>query len=198
MFHPEKKSINTGGLLLTEVLVAVAALTAGVIALGTITTSAISTAILSRDYLVADSLAIEAVETVKNLPFTNQLRKPGKKKCWLMLDANCSTFPQPSNYIVSLNNGLFELKSAGASELDLDTGLNSNSQPYQLYLENGMYVGSTDAKAANLKTRFFRSVKFTSVNDVNYDSAVFEVKVQWKDGAKTREIKEVIGLDNSI
>lgn len=196
MFYSEKKSINTGGLLLTEVLVAVAALTAGVIALGTITTSAISTAILSRDYLVADSLAIEAVEIVKNLPFTNQLRKPGQKKCWLMLDVNCNAPVQPSNYIVALSNGLFELKPANNNDLNLDS--NANSAPYQIYLENGMYVGSTSDKAANLKTRFFRSVKFINVDNISYDSATFEVKVQWKDGAKTREIKEIIGLDNSI
>lgn len=187
--------IGVGGMVLTEVLIALATLTTAVIALGTITTSSISTTILSRDYLVAGGLITEAEAVVQNLPLTNQLRKPGQKKCWLMLDANCSTFPQPSNYIVSLNNGLFELKSAGGNELNLDTGLAANSARYQLYLENGVYTGSTIAKPANLKTKFFRSVKFTNVTD---DSVTFEVKLQWKDGAKTRGIKKKVTLYNHI
>lgn len=185
--------LATGGLLLTETLIAVGTLAAGVIALGTITNNSISTTILSRDYLIAKPLTDSAVEVVKNLRHTNRLKKPDKKNCWLMLDANCSSFPQPEpvNYVIALNTGLWELKSVGSNELNLDSGSTLNSSPYQLYLENSRYV----VKPTSLKTQFFRSVKFTSISD---DSATFEVKLQWKDGAKTREIKKVIGLDNSI
>lgn len=69
--------IGVGGMVLTEVLIALATLITAVIALGSITTSSISTTILSRDYLVAENLVTEAVKIVKNLPNTNRLRKPG-------------------------------------------------------------------------------------------------------------------------
>lgn len=188
-------SNGVGGMILTESFIALATLTTSAIAMGMVNSSAISASALSRDYLIAENLMAEAKEVVKNQKATNYLRKPGQKQCWMMLDRNCSTFVQATNYIVVFNNGLFELQETGESELNLDGGSHQNFLPYQLYLENLMYVGSKDAKEDILKSKFFRSVKFTEVTD---DSITFEVKMQWKEGVKTRELKERDTIYNYI
>lgn len=189
MFHSRKKF---SGVILTEVLVALATLATGVIALGTITTSSISTTILSRDYLVAEGLVTEAVEIVKNIRDTNWLKKPNNKECWLTIGGACNLPVAGANYIPVFINGVWVLSNMGQNDLNLDI-----NPPgfYQLFLDaNQQYVYGNGPT----KSKFSRSVKFTNVDNVNYDSATFEVKVQWKDGAKTQEIMEEVILHNSM
>lgn len=192
------------GFILTEVLVAIASLATGVIVLGTITNNALSTINLSKEYLVAQNLVTEGIEVVKNLSYTNQLIYPDKKQCWLALGANCTLIPaNNSNYIVVLSNKVLKLiKSGGNTPLNLDSSSNLSKTPYQLYIENSRYVGYTPPPAGATTSKYFRSIKFVSITDTDADavtdSATFEVKVQWKDGAKTREINKKITLNNSI
>lgn len=187
------------GFVLAECLVAIASLATAAIVAGFITTSAMSTAGLSRDYLIAGNLATEGIEAVKSLRDTNWMLYPDKKQCWLVLGACTSPPTLPannSNYIIVLSNGVLQLiKSGGNSPLDLDSSSVLNKTPYRLYIENSRYVGYPAPPAGATASKYFRSVKFV---DVTNDAATVEVKMQWKEGVKTREISKKITLNNYL
>lgn len=202
---PHSKKFTAAGLVLTEALIAVATLAFGVVALGSITNNAISTAILSKDYLVAGGLVKEGVEAVKDIRYSNWLLKPNDTAtCWLRLvpdntsDPNCGYTASTTNYIVTSNNGSWSMQSAGGAVLNLD----SESNPrYTLYLDSNPdtagYYASLSNLAANSTTitasRYYRSVNFTKVDS---NSATFTVTVEWKDGAKTRDLNKTITIYN--
>lgn len=191
------------GFILAECLVAIASLATGVIVLGTITNNALSTINLSKDYLIAQNLVTEGIEAVKNFRDTNWLLYPNKKNYWLSLDSNGNSPASDSNYIIVLSNGILQLiKSGGNSPLDLDSSSVLNKTPYRLYIENSRYVGYPAPPAGATASKYFRSIKFVSIIDTDADNitdaATAEVKVQWKDGAKTREISKKITLNNYL
>ncbi len=193
------------GFALAEVLITLAALTTTVIVLGVITNNALSTTNLSKDYLVAQNLVTEGVEAVKNLRDTNWLIYPDKKQCWLTLVANCTTQGpnNNSNYIIVLSNGVLKLfKPSGDNPLDLDSSDLSNKTPYRLYIKNSQYVGYPAPYSGAITSKYFRSIKFISITDTDADNVTdyvtIEVKVQWKDGAKTKEINKTITLNNYL
>lgn len=189
------------GMVLTEALVAIATLAMGVIALGTITQNSIGTTILAKDYLVARGLAKEGEEAVKNIRYTNWMLKAANKNCWLRInpsnlaDPNCGSLATANSYYVAtLNGGVWTLKSESAAP-NPDTPTASTTSPFLLYSDdNGYYPVST--KPLNSKpSKFYRSVQPTSITA---DAATFNIKVQWKDGAKTREINRSLTMYNYL
>ena len=193
------------GFVLAECLVAISSLATAAIVAGFITTNALSTTNLSKDYLIAQNLVTEGVEAVKALRNTNWLLYPNKKECWMTMVANCSS-PKPadnSNYIFVLGGGVSQLlNSVINNSLNLDSSSNLNKTPYRLYIENSRYVGYPASPPGATASKYFRSIKFISIADTDADAvtdaATIEVKIQWKDGAKTREISKEVILYNYL
>lgn len=185
-----KRFRNKKGSILAEALVAVTTLIAGVVAVSTIINNAISATVVSKDYLVAENLANEAVESIKIIRDTNIMKWPQfKDTCWKV--ANPATVADPgacagrsivgnNNYLAKLTGANWSLDVSGQGDLDLSSIQNA-SGAYNLYLKNGTYLHDPSGAAS----KFYRSVKAISVNA---NSADFEVKVQWLDGVKVREI----------
>lgn len=189
--------VSRAGMVLTEALVAIATLAMGVMALGTITQNSIATTILAKDYLVARGLAKEGEEIVKNIRLTNRMQKPSDSTCWLRPDvaSACSSKMTANNYfIASLNaSSIWVLTDKGSTLPNPDTPGISSTGIFRLYSDaNGYYP---TAKAGTTASKFYRSIKPTVLTD---DTATFEIKVQWKDGAKTREINRFITMYNYL
>lgn len=191
MPHSKKRGARLG-MVLTEALVAISTLAMGVIALGTITQNSIGTTILAKDYLVARGLAKEGEEVVKNIRYTNWMLKPADKSCWLRIDVakDCST-PVSGNYFVaSVNNGAWIMTDNGADAPNLD----ADAGAFQLHVDKDGYYPA--AKEGATPSRFFRSIQLTAIDGDN--SATFNTKVQWKDGAKTLEINRSLTMYNYL
>lgn len=172
---------NKKGLVLTEALMAVAMLAIAVTIMGSIYRNAISTTILSRDYLAAHNLATEAIEAVKDLRNTNWMREPNDPSCWLRADvtANCNNkVAANKNYTVERDNQLQWYLKEQTGPLDLSDG---NDGVYALDVKAGIEP-------------FYRSVKATFADNTK---ATFEIKVQWRDGAKILNVNRDLTLYNS-
>ena len=197
------------GIVLAEALVAIATLAMGVLALGTITQNSIATTVLAKDYLVARGLAKEGEEAVKNIRLTNWMLKPAPNdtvKCWLRItpsnsvDPNCNTSAATGKYYISiLSNGIWTLQNGGITALDLDKSPASTNQQFVMYLDPTGYSSSLTAKTGTgvSVSKFYRSVYLTNLAADN-SAATFNIKVQWKDGAKTMEINRSITMYNYL
>lgn len=197
MKTPTKK-----GMVLAECLTSITILTICIVILsGVITSSATSTA-MSRDYVIAQNLANEAKSIVKIIRNSNWMIRPEEKdKCWLVkkpsdiigttpsctptISANTSDFYIPS---FDTSTGAWSLKTASATDLDLSNNQDSTNSKYLLRLkdiENGvtMYLQNPN-DTSETATKFYRRIKFTSTAN---GIANFEIKVEWKDGAKVRK-----------
>lgn len=196
------------GMVLTEALVAIATLAMGVIALGTITQNSIGTTILAKDYLVARGLAKEGEEAVKNIRYTNWMLKAADKSCWLRINPNDSVDPNCGSlatagtyYVATLSGGVWTLKGEGSTLPNPDKPSENTTAPFRLYLNSnsdssGYYSLSTKPVTA-IASKFYRSVYLTSIA-VDNSTATFNIKVQWKDGAKTREINRSLTMYNYL
>lgn len=198
------------GLILTEALVAIASLTLGVVALGTVITNATSTTKVSKDYLLAQNLATEAIETVKNIRDSNWLIQPSRRECWLVLNprlvGNCvpESASVGSNYIAIFDDdeNKWSLQTSGASgELDLaaNVGTLASQDPYRLYIEDrgGVDFYVNTGGASGTASSFYRNIKFSEIDPDN-DFANLEITLQWFDGAKVRTIKQDAILYNHL
>lgn len=199
------KNSKNSGMILTEALVAVATLATGVIILSSIINNSISSTIVSKDYLIAQNLLTESVEAVKNIRDTNWLIRPDKKECWLMTDPdnpNCdAALPEKnSNYVTVFGNSGWKLhKIANGDGLDLASSQAAlTAPPYRVYqkaimADTKQYVNAENALQDSSK--FYRTVKFSNVS---IDSAFFEAKVQWADGAKVRTVSRSFTMYNYL
>lgn len=198
------------GLVLTEALVAMASLTTAVIISSTIINNAISSIAISRDYLIAQNLTTEAIEAVKIIKDSNRLIAPSKKFCWRVLDpaqlaakiqqgvnivnlSDCGPYANTFfNYVPLFQNNYWKLLSKGPTVLNLTPGNDPNV--YQIHIkEEADFKQFINDTALNNESKFYRSVKFSTINA---QEAIFEVKVQWKEGVKVRTINRKIKLNN--
>lgn len=200
MPHPSKLphgKVSRAGMVLTEALVAIATLAMGVMALGTITQNSIATTILAKDYLVARGLAKEGEEIVKNIRLTNRMLKPADSTCWLRptVSGACNVNMTTNNYFVaSLNaSNIWILTDKGSALPNPDTPSVGTTGVFRLYSDSNGYYPT--AKVGATPSKFYRSIKPTTIAP---DTATFEIKVQWKDGAKTREINRFITMYNYL
>jgi len=180
-----KKHNKKLGIILTETLIAIGMIAVGVVISSSIINSSITTIKTAQNFLTAQNLITEGIESVKNIRNTNWLKNPNESSCWLRTDVtidDCSsaTFPNTTdNYIADNGSGIWKITEVSAQELDL-SGTNVTGQElYRLYIDdNGLY---TNNASGNTSSNFYRSVKFTKITA---DQAEFEIKVQWKDGVK--------------
>lgn len=192
------------GSILAEALVAVTTLIAGVVAVSTIINNAVSATAISKDYLVAENLVNEGAESIKIIRDTNIMKWPQFiDLCWLVKNPKANNLPGPNgagcqqewpiagtNYLTRGDGGHWKLVPSGARE-ELNLGVNVNAQaPYRLYLKSfgispNNYSEYLHDPNSSVASKFYRSVQATSVQP---GSANFEIKVQWLDGSKVREI----------
>lgn len=188
---------NTAGLILAEALVAIATLAIAAVALSSIIQNAIAITEVSQDYLIAQNLATEAIEAVKDVRQSNLLIRPrdlfpGSQACWLVLNPqlivdpahDCSPLPvADSKYIVKMEGGQWKMEQ-GANQKAF----------YRLALVDEQYVYSL---AAANQTKYYREVRFIDVPEGN-QRATFEVTVEWTQGAKVRQIVRRYTLYNQL
>ena len=184
------------GLILTEALVAIGMMAIGAIVLGSIITNAVSTTALSKNYLLAQNLATEGIEGVKNLRDTNWLREPIDRSCWLSLnpeDVCGKKVEEEMTFIVKQNDYDQWIMQNLSTELDLEG--DEKYEEYRLYVKeiDGTYDIYVHNPAGTDPSPFYRGIKFTKVTG---DSATFETKVQWFEGAKVRTIVRTVTLYN--
>lgn len=200
------------GLVLTEALVSIASLTLGVMVLGTIITNAVSTTRVSKDYLLAQNLITEAIETVKNIRDTNWLLQPTDRNCWLVLNPagglGCgASATVGANYIAVFNNPGWILQSSGAAdELDLAANIAAlaSQEDYRLYIDS-LELNDGDvadfyrdsAGALGVASDFYRNIKFTEIDPGN-DFARLEITVEWLESARVRNITREFILYNYL
>ncbi|MCK9185831.1 hypothetical protein M0P48_00125 [Candidatus Gracilibacteria bacterium] len=195
------------GVVLAEAIVTISILIMCAIIAGSIFTNASTTTSLSKDFLIANGLAIEGAESVRNIVYTNRMILPTDKTCWLTLDPatinldnkTCvSVAAKEVNYIPfekatgDQTKGKWKLDNGGATELDLSKGAVANTA-YLLYVskDNGRYTTSSANDA--VASKFYRSVRFLNVDD-NY--ATLEVEVAWFEGSKPWNTTTVVYLIN--
>lgn len=194
------KTHTKKGMVLAECLTSITILTICIVILsGVITSSATSTA-MSRDYVIAQNLANEAQNVIEIVRNSNWMIRPDEKdKCWLVKDPSIILTPSKScssSNLISANTGNFYIPvfttSTGAWYLqkttttDLNLSDSTSDSSYLLTLTDigdgvTMYIQNSTSETA---TKFYRRIKFTSIAG---EIAAFEIKVEWKEGAKVRK-----------
>lgn len=195
------KKLQKKGMILTEVLVAIGGLMTALFVLSSIMSSAWSTIAASKNMLIAQNLATEAIEGVKNLRDTNKLLEPNDKTCWLRIDptADCKTIAKEGgNYVVTqLVGGQWTLAGNYAAMLDINDsgGIDGVDGNYLLKIVKvaGDLSGYKHEGNVTDASIFYRGVKF---NVVEEEFATFEVLVQWMEGAKVKEIQQQVTIFN--
>ncbi len=201
---------NIKGLILTEALISMATLVIASVVMSTIIQNSLSTTTMARDYMIAQNLATEAIEAVKAVRDTNVMIRPpeinpGAASCWLTMDpstiidplANCVTAVEDKNYLVMQSLGRWRMNSAPAEDLNLNS-VNVAQNSYQLFFDKGRYVHPANFGAAGITpSQFYRSVNFTDIA-VDGSSATIEVKVEWKNGKKIRNVIRTYTLFNTL
>ncbi len=206
---------NIKGLILTEALISMATLVIASVVMSTIIQNSLSTTTMARDYMIAQNLATEGIEAIKAIRDTNMMIRPpelnpGAASCWLTTDpstiinpqANCNTAVEGKNYLVMQSVGRWKMGGAPAEDLNLNSVNAAAQNSYQLFFEKGRYVHPLNLGAAGLTpSQFYRRVRFT---DIAVDgngaaiSATIEVKVEWKNGKKIRNVIRTYTLFNTL
>jgi len=189
------------GLVLTEALITISILVSCAIIAGAMFTDAVTSTAVSRDFLIGNGLALEGAEAVRNIVATNKMLTPNDPTCWLRVNPavdNCGGVATAGfNYIPeeqadnSQTRGKWLLISGDVTDLDLSNGADSNKK-YLLYLNN-VTKRYTDISTDAVASKFYRSIKFTAVNDAY---ATFEVRVSWFEGVKAWSTSSVVYITN--
>ncbi|MFH1218617.1 MAG: hypothetical protein V1679_02145 [Candidatus Peregrinibacteria bacterium] len=209
---------NIKGLILTEALVALSLLATAALILGSMVNSAAGGTRISKNYLIAQNLATEAIEGVKNVRDTNWLVRPDVKDAWLQLDPSIEgeeseRAEDTFSYIVSQEEGQWKM-FLQIIDLDINGQINLMS-PFRLCkevfktetigdddLKFEKYVQTGEECDAGLESDFYRSATFGEFvfidADLIEDAVTVYVKVQWLEGAKVRTIERSTTLYNSI
>jgi type II secretory pathway pseudopilin PulG len=189
------KIFNKSGETLLEVLIALTIVTVAAAAAGSAIMAAVQGLSLSKNYLIAQNLADEGLEAVKNIRDTNWMKYTiNKSTCWLVIGdttnlegKDCKTaksfeytpsLPGEStrnDYKLSFSNGRW---NATVQTSDIDTDINL----YKLGLKDGKY--QNDESGAPV---FYRAIRVSDPIDAgegNIDSITIESIVKWYEGSK--------------
>ena len=161
--------------------------------------SAMQSVALSRDYLVAQNLADEAIEIVKNIRNTNSMISSiSVNECWTVIDpgTDCSI---ANNKLTAGNHYIPILKDDSRWKLEdklAQSPINSNFQIYKKEIGtpgSGIFSYTNDGTGSLTPTNYYRYIK---VLEENTDSVLIEVKVWWYTGAKVNELKGLTLITN--
>lgn len=181
-FHPAETLI--------EILIAVSVLMIALAPAGALYVNSIKDTAMNRDFLVAETLAEEGIELVKNIRDTNALRFSSKaKECWnAKLEAdinNCGTekigegFYRISMDLLSANFPVkLESQSAGFDSSAPQDG-------YKLKLDtSGLY----DYGLSGSETNFFREINIQYPASAPDNIMFVSSRVFFKSGAEFKEV----------
>lgn len=162
--------------------------------------SAIQQSALSEDYLIAQNLAMEAVEGIKNIRDTNSMLYPGYDECWMVLKPDPDPLYAPDNcpqdrvqadnwYIVNYEvdpgsgYGRWLLKNTD----DPDISPTAKAK-YQLYLEDDgivkKYLHLDPVPPGVTGSKFYREIKFDEILSTDNSWVSFDVRVVWERGGR--------------
>ena len=190
-----KRILKTTGETLIEAIISLTVIGFAGAAAASIVVTALSTTLLSENFLIAQNLAMEGVESVKNLRDTNYMKFPLYiDECWLALSDSCTASSpgavmDSGNFILkymALQKNWKLVKVIGSSDfLDLEEPTFDN-QRYKLYLYTLLgttYYSNTQTPPIGGETKFYRGINVISA-DAN--KIEIEVKVEWFEGAEAR------------
>ncbi|MFA7685184.1 MAG: prepilin-type N-terminal cleavage/methylation domain-containing protein [Candidatus Gracilibacteria bacterium] len=179
--------MNKRGETLLEVLIALTLVTVSAAAAASAIISATKGLSLSKNYLIAQNLASEALEAVKNIRDTNWMNFPiNKEECWMNIkpiipgvsDSNACGLP---TYHPDGNNDYSITLDLVDNKWTLTYGEgNTMEDPihfmYGLKIENSKYIPIANGEIAN----FYRGIR---IIDMDNDSITIQAIVKWNDGA---------------
>jgi len=155
---------------------------------------------LSRDYLIAQNLADEAIEIVKNIRNTNAMKNSTNiDQCWIVINPNidCSVasnkLESGSWYIPNLdavNNNWTLMEGTIKPESQI---YKSPDNTYPFYSHETTIDG-----APTTPTNYYRQIKVLKMDPAtgNPTSVLVEVSVKFYTGAKENELKGVTLITN--
>lgn len=183
------------GETLIEIMIAVSVLMIALAPSSALYIDSIKSTAANRDYLVAETLAEEGIELVRNIRDTNALRFSAKaKECWnAKLEANmdnCNTAKiEPDFYRISM-----DLSSTNfPANLEIQNFSFNPSDPadeYRLKLNSstGLYNYEPEKTGENSYSNFYREINIqysvAALDDVMFVSS----RVFFKSGAKLKEV----------
>lgn len=177
------------GETLIEIMIAVSVLMIALAPSSALYIDSIKSTAANRDYLVAETLAEEGIELVRNIRDTNALKFSAKaKECWNAgLEANMdncgSEKINPGFYRISMDLSSINFPASLETQINgFDSA--SPSDDYRLKLDpSGLYN-----HASGSDTNFYREINIqysaTAPNDVMFVSS----RVFFKSGAKLKEV----------
>lgn len=200
-----KTHIKTGETLI-EVIAALTSLALAGLAAVTVILSVMNTTAISKEYLVAQNLAREGVESAINIRDTNWLRFPSEKNdCWMIVEepAGCPAADKKADeaqkYILKRNAANKIYLESVPSSLDLADGID---QDFELKLnDSNIYEHNPDVPADTQPfPTFYRMIKFEKVEvadlpaDFENERMKIVVTVEWmnKSTPKKYELSSII------
>jgi hypothetical protein len=185
---------NKFGETLIEVVISLSAIMLAGAAAASIVLTALQTTILSENYLVAQNLALEAIEIVKNTRDTNYMRYPLPSQIddnWLVYDddehsfeagKNCYSVDIDPNTIVGRpicnyrDDGKFSPHGETGHSLYLYKSLSGNPEDPKIYTH-------APSSVPEEKSKFYRGIEVISADAENI---IMNVVVEWSEGAAVR------------
>ena len=199
-----KTSEKHSGETLIEIIIAVGVIITILAPAAGLQVQSIRDLAFNRDYLIAETLADEGIEIIRNMRDTNFLKFPGKEKdCWntkpddsnnpsqITLDTCDKNKIEAGSYILKrdIDTLKWSIKNIGANSIPDDFNFEEDSE-YRLKLDNDTQLYNHDSGEL---TNFFREiyVEYDGENKMNVLSRVF-----FKNGAKTKIVKRLYHLTN--
>ena len=207
---PTKFPKTYKGLILNEALLAIALLSVAAVIMSTILTSSSSTLGISQNFLIAQNLAQEGIESVKNIRDTNKLKFRDEPDKWLCYDPNCEnatplaqTYYIPtevggewvlrtSNPGISYTTAIPDFTANNSFKLNLYNWGGTDFQKYVSALIETEDLPQTTTEVSRYQP-FYRAIYFDVANE---DRAFYTVVVQWKQGTKRYEVVRKTAIYN--
>lgn len=204
--------MNKKGETLLEVLIALTIVAVSAAAAASAIVSANKGLSLSKNYMVAQNLASEGLEIVKNIRDTNWMKFPlNKDVCWLNLNVDatqsgeCEGIGQPSDE----GDDYWIIKDAGTNRWTLrkSSGQKIDNLPvpakFGLKLEESQLPASSERKYIPIDSSdpaaFYRGIRVLALDPTpGEESLTIQVIVKWYEGAKLFEIQGTEILTNYL
>lgn len=180
------------GETLIEVVVSLTVIMLAGAAAASIVLTALQTTVLSENYLVAQNLAMEAVEIVKNTRDTNYRKEPLKiNECWKYY-GDCDGGGEfggvagSACYNIDLDPGLIMQPTCNYNDRGKFSPYGESNYRLGLYKDPNWEPEDPAIYSHNsggVETKFYRGIEVTSSGDENL---TMNVVVEWKEGAATR------------
>lgn len=194
--------MNKKGETLLEVLIALTLITVSSAATASAIISATQSLSMSKNYLVAQNLAGEAIEAVKNIRDTNWMKFPQNMgTCWLNIQdidrpEACSSDADKS-LAYNANPPYYYSVNFKNSSLVVEKGPDFNDADmsgYALALKNDKYM----TPEAGASPSFYRAVKIIDEEKAGgmTTSITVQAIVKWHEGAKLYSISGIEILTN--